>query len=106
MLNLAYTPRDDLGMYLENILIGNRYDTDPTTGARIRRGSYFISNLATSWNVNRHWELFGRVENLFDRDYRAHLAGRNRVAESDVALGERLPGAGRGVFLTLKAAMR
>jgi vitamin B12 transporter len=69
VLNLAYTPRDDLGVYAENILIGNRYDTDPTTGARIRRGSYFVSNLAASWNVDRHWELFGRVENLFDRDY-------------------------------------
>ena len=69
VLNLGYTPRDDLGVYLENIFIGKRYDTDPTTGARIQRGSYFVANLAASWNVNQHWELIGRVENLLDRDY-------------------------------------
>jgi vitamin B12 transporter len=88
VLNLAYTPRDDVGVYIENILIGNRYDTDPTTGARIRRGSYFVSNLAASWDVNRHWELFGRVENLLDRDY-------------EEPAGFEQPG--RGVYVGVKA---
>lgn len=66
---LSYTPQQGLALSAEGILIGNRYDTDPNTGARIRRGSYFTANLAASYTVNRHWELFGRVENLFDRDY-------------------------------------
>lgn len=39
------------------------------------------------------------VENLFDRLYRPHLSGLNRVGASDVAVGTRLPGAGRGVWL-------
>ena len=89
VLNLGYTPRDDLGMYLENIFIGKRYDTDPTTGARIQRGSYFVANLAASYNVNRHWELIGRVENLLDRDYQEPA-------------GFQQPG--RGVYVGVKAS--
>jgi len=89
VLNLAYKPRDNLGVYAENILIGNRYDTDPNSGARIRRGSYFVSNLAASWNVNRHWELIGRVENLFDRDY-----------EEPAGFGQ----PGRGVYIGVRTS--
>lgn len=89
VLNLAYTPRDDVGVHAENILIGKRYDIDPTNYARISRGSYFVSNLAASWNVNRHWELFGRVENLFDRDY-------------EEPAGFEQPG--RGVYVGVKAS--
>ena len=37
------------------------------------------------------------VENLLDERYAPHLAGRSRVGASDVPLGERLPGPGRGV---------
>ncbi len=89
VLTLAYTPFDELGVYPEGIFIGNRYDTDPTTGARIQRGSYFLANLAASWNLNRHWELIGRVENLFDRDY-------------EEPAGFAQPG--RGVYVGVKAS--
>lgn len=67
---------------------------------------YAVINLRGEWRLRPGLQLEAGVENLFDRDYRAHLAGRNRVADSDVALGERLPGAGRGAFVTLKAALR
>lgn len=68
-------------------------------------GGYAVVNLRGEWRVRPGLQLEAGVENLFDRDYRAHLAGRNRVAQSDVGLGERLPGAGRGVFVALKAAL-
>jgi iron complex outermembrane receptor protein len=76
------------------------------TNDEVASGGYAVVNLRGAWRLRPGLQLQAGVENLFDRAYRAHLAGRNRVAESDVALGERLPGAGRGVFLTLKAAMR
>lgn len=69
-------------------------------------GGYAVVNLRGEWRLRPGLQLEAGVENLFDRDYRPHLAGRNRVAESDVALGERLPGAGRGVFVALKTAWR
>ena len=43
------------------------------------------------------------VENLFDEQYAPHLAGRSRVGASDVPVGERLPGPGRGVWARLTA---
>jgi len=91
VLNLGYTPRDDLGVYLENIFIGNRYDIDPNTGARIQRGSYFVANLAASCDLNRHWELIGRMENLLDRDY-------------EEPAGFQQPG--RGVYVGVKVSTR
>jgi len=42
------------------------------------------------------------VENLFDKEYRDHLSGRNRTIQSDIALGEKLPGAGRGAYITVR----
>jgi iron complex outermembrane receptor protein len=77
-----------------------------TTNDEVASGGYAVVNLRGAWRLRPGVQLEAGVENLFDRDYRPHLAGRNRVAESDVAPGERLPGAGRGAFLTLKAAWR
>jgi hypothetical protein len=38
------------------------------------------------------------VNNLFDKVYRDHTNGINRVADSDVTVGDRLPGPGRSLF--------
>lgn len=43
--------------------------------------------------------LSGGIENLFDRRFANHLSGRNRVSGSDVMLGERMPAAGRSLFV-------
>ncbi len=45
--------------------------------------------------------IAGGVENLFDRTYRPHLNGINRVAASDVAVGSRIPGDGINAFVQL-----
>ena len=36
--------------------------------------------------------------NVIDNKYRVHLAGINRVVNSGVALGQKIPGAGRNFF--------
>lgn len=41
------------------------------------------------------------VENLFDKNYAEHLSGVNRVAAGDVAVGDRIPGAGRFAYASL-----
>jgi iron complex outermembrane receptor protein len=42
--------------------------------------------------------LSAGVNNLFDKVYRDHTNGINRVADSDVTVGDRLPGPGRSLF--------
>lgn len=42
------------------------------------------------------------LSNVLDATYRPHLNGINRVRESDVGLGERLPGPGRNFFANLR----
>ncbi len=64
-----------------------------------------IVNLHGSWHVTRNIDVALGMQNVFDADYQRHLAGYNRHADSDVALGERLPGQGRTVYLRLNAKM-
>ncbi|WP_417452010.1 TonB-dependent receptor plug domain-containing protein [Kordiimonas sp.] len=63
---------------------------------------YVLVDLYAGWWVNERVNLTAGVENLFDRFYEDHLAGYNRIAESDVALGDRLPGAGVNAFVRLE----
>lgn len=53
-----------------------------------------IVNVYGQWQLRSGLQLRAGVENLFDRSYRNHLAGFNRIRPSDVAFGERLPGTG------------
>jgi iron complex outermembrane receptor protein len=39
------------------------------------------------------------VDNLLDKSYSEPLGGVNRAMGSDIAVGERLPSAGAGVYL-------
>jgi iron complex outermembrane receptor protein len=56
---------------------------------------WFTADLATGLTLS------GGIENLLNRRHADHLAGRNRVAMSDVAVGERLPAPGRSAFVRL-----
>jgi len=62
---------------------------------------YAIFSLRGDWQVRDGVGLMLGIENLFDKRYEDHLSGYNRVRDSDVPLGARLPGAGRGAFLRL-----
>ncbi|MCP5146362.1 MAG: TonB-dependent receptor [Gammaproteobacteria bacterium] len=85
---------------LEGILSAAQRKVSATNGER-ETGGYGVLNLYASWSPNQRLSLVGGVENLLDKRYSEHLAGYNRVTGSDVAVGARLPGAGRGVFLRL-----
>ncbi|MGD2131508.1 MAG: TonB-dependent receptor [Maricaulaceae bacterium] len=74
------------------------------TNSEAETPGYVILNLYGEWAVADGVELSAGVENLLDHTYRDHLAGYNRIAGSDVGLGERLPGAARGVFVRLHIA--
>ena len=64
--------------------------------------SYQLLNLRAGIEVARDLFINAGVENIFDSTARDHLAGINRVAESDVGLGNRLPGQGRNYFASLQ----
>ena len=64
---------------------------------------YATVGLFARYAVSEAIAIEAGVENLFDAVYAPHLAGRSRVGASDVPLGERLPGPGRGVWARLTA---
>ena len=62
---------------------------------------YAVYNASWRYAVKPDAEFRFGVDNIFDRVYQDHLAGYNRVADSDVPVGERLPGAGRNIYAGL-----
>ncbi len=51
--------------------VGHRKDIDADSpfGDRISLGGYTVVNLAGTFELSPRWMLFGRIENLFDREY-------------------------------------
>lgn len=72
-------------------------DEPPTPG-------YALLHLEAGYRFRRYAEATVGLANVFDDDYAQHLGGINRVAGGDVAVGERLPGAGRFVYASLRLA--
>jgi vitamin B12 transporter len=56
----------DLGV----LYVGPRKDVDPLTFGRVSVGGYTVVDVAASYDVNESWRVFGRIDNLFGRDYR------------------------------------
>lgn len=64
-------------------------------------GAWAMASLYGDWQVRPDVRLSAGIENLFDTRYAEHLSGVSRVAGGDLPPGERIPGAGRGLFLRL-----
>lgn len=60
---------------------------------------YAIANAMITWSPWSNTRLELKGTNLFDRGYQDHLAGINRVSDSDIPVGTRLYGAGRTIVL-------
>ncbi|MEQ9435293.1 TonB-dependent receptor [Hyphomonas sp.] len=71
------------------------------TNSEAETPGHVVLNLFGTWEMGEGVRVAAGVENLLDQVYRDHLSGYNRNADSDVALGTRVPGAGRGVFVRL-----
>lgn len=56
---------------------------------------YGIFNLRVARTFGEHMRIEAGVENILDHRYADHLGGVNRVGGSDVAVGARIPSAGR-----------
>lgn len=64
---------------------------------------FTVLGLFARFGLGEGLALEAGVENLLDKRYAPHLAGRSRVGASDVPLLERLPGPGRGFWTRLTA---
>lgn len=71
------------------------------TNGEVPSPGWVSANLWFTAELAKGLTLSGGIENLLNRRYSDHLAGRNRVALSEVALGERLPAPGRSAFIRL-----
>jgi iron complex outermembrane receptor protein len=60
-----------------------------------------IINLSSQYPFNENISVSFSAKNVFDKVYQTHLGGVNRVAEADVAVGERLYETGRELSATL-----
>ena len=58
---------------------------------------YGLVNSMLVFTPSESLRLEARIENLLDRAYQDHVAGINRARGSDLAVGERLYGAGRSL---------
>jgi iron complex outermembrane receptor protein len=58
---------------------------------------YELLNVAFVWQAMSSMRLEARIDNLFDATYQDHVAGINRAAGSDIAVGERLYGGERSL---------
>ncbi len=81
-LRVAYniTPAWDFGSNLiafsDQYARGNENNADQSAGAKI--GAYTVVNLDTRYRLGSGWQVFARVNNVFDKDYyNGGLLGRN-----------------------------
>jgi len=80
-------------LYAKQSKVSSFNDEEKTSG-------YGIINLLGNHKINQQLTVSAGVENLFDHKYQDHLAGYNRNSDSDVAVGDRLPGAGRNLYVS------
>lgn len=100
-LTLATTyEQQDWSVSLELRGVTEQSDVSSTNSEQETPG-YVLVNLYADWMINEGVHLHFGIENLLDQTYREHLSGYNRNGLSDVALGERVPGAGRGAFIRI-----
>lgn len=97
-LSLSYMG-SDYQLILESVA-ASKQDKVSTVNDEKATAGYGIANLRGQWQLANKLELVAGVDNMSDKRYQDHLAGYNRVnGARDLALGERLYGHGRSVYL-------
>ncbi|HAD08398.1 MAG TPA: TonB-dependent receptor [Porticoccaceae bacterium] len=85
---------------LESVLYARQSKTSKFNDEKKTAG-YGLVNLRGHYQFNDYFNLSAGIENLLDKDYVDHLSGYNRNADSDIAIGDRLPGRGRNLFIAV-----
>ncbi|RLA51174.1 MAG: TonB-dependent receptor [Gammaproteobacteria bacterium] len=90
----AFTARLESVLYASQSKVSSYNDEKKSAG-------YGLLNLRGKYQVTRHFDIRAGVENMLDKDYEDHLTGYNRNADSDIPVGDRLPGRGRNLFVAI-----
>jgi len=96
-LSLVYD-QSEWSVSAETILVKKQNRVSVTNNEQATAG-YGLLNLYSTWRVSPQISISAGLENVLDKKYENHLAGYNRVSNSDVAVGARLPGVGRSLQL-------
>lgn len=87
----------------ETRAVADQEDVSVTNSEATSKG-YVVLSAYGQWAIREGVKVSAGVENLLDQVYKDHLSGYNRNGFGDVPVGERIPGAGRGVFIRLSVA--
>lgn len=97
-LSLSYLS-SNYQLILESVAASKQDKTSAVNDEKATAG-YGIVNLRGQWQLANNLELVAGIDNMSDKRYQDHLAGYNRVSGArDLALGERLYGLGRSIYL-------
>ncbi|MCB9955975.1 MAG: TonB-dependent receptor [Caulobacterales bacterium] len=101
-MNIGLTWEGDAWSATFESVLAAKQDKVSATNSEAVTDGFAVFNLFGDLTIADGVALSAGVENLFDERYEEHLAGYNRVMGSDVALGARLPGSGRGAFVRIR----
>lgn len=102
-LRLKASWEEDSWSVAAEVVAAARQGKVSRTNAEQAAAGYAIVNLSTEWMLHPRVTLSAGIENLLDKPYSDHLAGRNRTVQPDVAIGDKLPAAGRGAYISMGA---
>jgi vitamin B12 transporter len=64
--NINWQAIENWNINLNTLYVGKRFDRSNEQNPNT---SYLIWNLASSYKINNNWKVFGRIDNLLDKDY-------------------------------------
>ena len=91
--------QDKLSASLESVLYASQSKTASYNDEEKSAG-YGLLNLYSQYQISSDLRINAGIENLLDKDYVDHLTGYNRNGDSDIPVGDRLPGRGRNFFVS------
>jgi iron complex outermembrane receptor protein len=99
--SLHYQPQQGTTYTLESFFYARQKQVASYADESQTNG-YEIVNLSAIWKLNEQLQVRSGITNLFDRYYANHLNSVNRVADSDIAVGDVIPGTGRTAYISTK----
>ncbi len=90
--------QDKLNVSLESVFYASQSKTASYNDEEKSSG-YGLFNAYSQYQVSSDLRINAGIENLLDKDYVDHLTGYNRNDDSDIPVGDRLPGRGRNLFV-------